>query len=105
FFPCSSTPWRLDVSPGYFVAEDAPRLIKAALSDSRVILIMRDPVDRAFSAWKMQITKGSELESFETAIYKYPHYLQHGRYGNCAQRFVDQFGRENVLFLFFEDLQ
>jgi hypothetical protein len=40
----------------------------AHLPDVRVLAMLRDPVERAYSAYKHEVARGFETESFETAI-------------------------------------
>lgn len=97
--------WCLDVSPGYLVSQAAPTQIGEVLGKPRILIIARAPLARAYSAWKMQQTKGSDLLPFEQSIRRSAHYLDHGRYATHAQRFIDRFGRENVCLLLFEDIK
>lgn len=97
--------WCLDVSPGYFVSPYAPNQIAEVLGTPRIIIIARAPLARAYSAWKMQQTKGSDLLPFEQSIRLSAHYLDHGRCATHAQRFIDSFGRENVCLLLFDDIK
>ena len=105
FFPDEPDKWWLDVSPGYFVSPEAPRQIAEVTGTPRILIIAREPVARAYSAWKMQQTKGSDLYPFEESVRRTSHYLEHGRYATHAQRFIDRFGSENVQFLLFDDLK
>jgi len=45
-----------------------PDRIKATLPEARFIVILRDPVQRAFSHWWMKQTLGAESLSFEDAV-------------------------------------
>ena len=38
--------------------------------DMKMICLLRDPVDRAFSHWEIEYTRGAEFQSFETDIEK-----------------------------------
>lgn len=45
-----------------------PERIRASLPDARLVAVLRDPVDRAFSHWWHRFSRGQESLDFETAI-------------------------------------
>ena len=57
------------------------------LPDVRVLAMLRDPVERAYSAYKHEVARGFETESFETAIE-----LEDTRLEGEAERMVDDPG-------------
>lgn len=94
-----------EVSPGYMVKEGVPEKMATLLPEARLVASLREPADRAFSAWKMQVSKGSDLRPFAEAVRREPHYLEFGRYGEQLQRVLRYFNREQVLVLEFEGLR
>jgi len=60
---------RLDSTTGYFGSEHARRQIKHAHPDARIIICLREPVSRAYSAYNWARKKQVEpLQSFENAL-------------------------------------
>jgi hypothetical protein len=54
---------------GYYVFHPfAPERIAKDLPDAKLVVMLRDPVERAFSAWKHETARGFEWESFERAL-------------------------------------
>jgi hypothetical protein len=104
FFEGEVRDWRLDVSPEYFTSPIAPRQIASTAPDARFVFVFRDPVARAWSAWKMQLTKGSDLEPFAKSVRTQATYLEHGRYAKHLRRFLKHFAKKDMLFLRTEDL-
>ncbi|MBD3343806.1 MAG: sulfotransferase [Chitinivibrionales bacterium] len=51
-----------------FYYEKAIPVIKKLFGDPKIIIILRNPVDRAFSAYKMMVRDGREELSFEEAL-------------------------------------
>jgi hypothetical protein len=106
-----------DVSPVYLLNENAAERIAAARPDARIIIVLRDPVERAFSQYMHHVRDSLETcETFEQALaeessrlaagWSWGHgYATHGHY--CAQikRYLSVFPREQVLFLDFQDMQ
>lgn len=97
---------RGETSPSYFSDPAAPGRIRAYDSDLRIIIIFRDPVDRAFSNHLHEIRKGHFTKSlaFEDGLQNNPCYLEQSCYATNLRRWFDQFPREQVLCLIFEEI-
>ncbi|WP_334142923.1 sulfotransferase [Rhabdothermincola sp.] len=95
--------------------EDAPRRLHEHNPAARVICILRDPADRAFSAYSFMRTRTFEpCEQFEQALDDEPrriaagwhhiwHYQAMGRYAEQLARLFEVFPREQVLVLLYEE--
>ena len=57
-----------EASPSYFFLPYVPERIAAALPGVKMMVILRDPVKRAFSHWWMKTTFGDESLGFREAI-------------------------------------
>jgi hypothetical protein len=93
-----------EVSPLYLCYEKSPVRIAEVLPEVKLIASLRNPVDRAFSAWRMQVTKGSETRSFSEAVREEPIYIENGRYYQQLSRYFDLFPSEQILVLPFDVL-
>jgi hypothetical protein len=83
------------------------------------ILVLRNPVERAFSAWNMETKRGAEHLSFEEAIeqesvrcrqalplqHRVFSYIDRGFYAHQVRRLFNIFGADNSLILLTEDLR
>lgn len=58
----------LDASTGYLHAPESAELIYAYNPDAKIIILLRDPLKRAFSHYKMDLGKGRVAASFESLI-------------------------------------
>lgn len=101
-----------------YFPETAER-IKAHNATMKHIAILRNPVDRAYSAFHFARSRNVEsCLTFEEALRKestrlhgkYKErseltYLSHGFYASQLERFFDSFGRSNVYIIFFEDIR
>lgn len=104
-----------DVSPSYFAYPDSALEIRARLGNPRIVLILRDPVQKAFSQYSHLLRDGRETLPFWEALQAEPErrakgygalwrYVGGGRYAEPLARFIEVFGRDQILVLFFEDL-
>ncbi len=57
-----------EASPTYFADPDAPARIARVRPDMRLILLLRDPVARAYSAYRMRVRLGREQRSWEAVV-------------------------------------
>ena len=58
----------MEASTAYLYAEESPKLISGYNSNAKVIIVLRDPLDRAFSHYKMNKNLGRTFKSFEEEI-------------------------------------
>ena len=105
-----------EASPAYIYNENAPYLIKENLPDVKIIAILRQPTDRAYSNFLH--TKRSDREnvnSFGQAIKiekerisdnwsPLYHYIQKGFYSVQLKRYYNLFPKENIKVYLFEDV-
>lgn len=105
-----------DASPSYLSDENAPHLIHEVAPDARIIILLRDPVDRAFSHYLMPVMQIAEPLSFLEAVKQdYARlekgwgiskmYVDLGLYYKPVRRYIETFGRDRVLVILLDDLQ
>ena len=108
-----------EASPIYMYWETAPDRIWKYNPKMKWILALRNPVERAFSAWNMETKRGKEKLPFAEAIEKEPErcrealplqhrvysYVDRGFYAHQVRRLFKIFGEENVLVLLSEELR
>lgn len=104
-----------EASTSYLYSPEAAREIKRFRPDAKIIVILRDPVSRAYSQYWNQVREGVESLGFEEALaaeagrreqgwwYGF-HYVDAGRYANQVANYLDLFGRDSVRVYLFEDL-
>jgi len=102
-----------EASPSYLADPDAPKLIHEVSPDAKILISLRDPVDRTFSNYLMLrrvgILKSSFLKELEISLQdeedkiKNKIILERGLYFNNIKRYFGFFGKENVKIIFFEN--
>jgi len=93
-----------EASPGYLAAAEAPARIHALIPDCRLIAILRNPVDRAHSAYQYARRSYNERADFETFLRHHPAVMEAGLYGKHVGLYLALFSRESLLVLLFEEL-
>lgn len=102
-----------EASPTYLADPEAPRLIRQVAPDSRVLISLRDPVERAFSHYLMmrnngmakasfldEIRRGLNLQSQRSLVLLRPDV---GLYHEQVKRHLDTFGAAQVKVILFEE--
>ena len=117
-----------EASPSYIFHPLVPQRIKDSLPNVKLIILLRNPVARAYSHYQGNIRKGHETKSFEEALeleqsrlagereaiiadqnypmYKYLvySYLARGVYIDQVKNWLQSFPRDQILIIKSEDL-
>ena len=96
---------RFENSPSYFHDPRAPGRARAYNPDLKVVLLLRDPVQRAFSNHLHEIVKGHVGPvTFEEGLANNPAYVEQGLYATHLSRWREAFGPDRILVLFAEEI-
>ncbi|XP_046894600.1 heparan sulfate glucosamine 3-O-sulfotransferase 2 [Hypomesus transpacificus] len=60
----------LEKTPSYFVTREAPRRIASMSQDTKLIVVVRNPVTRAISDYTQTLSKKPDIPSFEELAFK-----------------------------------
>lgn len=95
-----------DMSPSYLSSETAPTQIKEYNPNAKIIVLMRNPTDRAYSDYLYRKQKGwLPLDcTFDKACKIFPDILRHSEYGRDIVRYMELFPEGNILMLFDDDI-
>lgn len=103
---CKQSKWG-EVSPVYLWSKTAPEGIYAYNENIKIIAILRDPVERAFSQFLYRRQRGyvrDDME-FEECIATDVFVLDRSLYFKHLSRYYELFDRNQIRVLFFEDLK
>jgi hypothetical protein len=104
-----------DVSPSYFFFGACAERIAARLGGVRIIIMLRDPVEKAYSQYMHLVREGRETLDFERALAEEDRrtlagwsdmwrYRESGFFADRVARYLRLFGRERVHVILLEDL-
>ena len=106
-----------DITPIYIYWNPCIARIQAYNPHMKMIVLLRNPVDRAYSHWSMEFNRDNEADPFWKAILKEPFrrgfadqhriysYLHRGFYYQQIERLFTYFPREQCLIVKSEDLK
>lgn len=88
----------------YYLFEKVAQRIVEHFPDVKILLCLRNPVERAFSNYLYNKRRGKETApTFSQEIARQSRYIQRGFYYRYLSRFLKYFKREQVLIMFYED--
>jgi len=106
FFPPAGDAGRFaaigEISPQYFYCEECPDRIATSLPAAKLLVMLRHPVDRAYSHYGFVVQRRNFRGSFEEFLSARPTMLEKGFYSRYLDRYLRRFERERILTLVFE---
>ena len=102
-----------ETTPYYLSAKASPKRLYHYNPDMKIITILRNPIDRAYSQWNKHRRDGREFRSFSEVMedYRIGHrsrtasYVKRGLYARQIRGLWSYFPREQTLILKNEDLR
>ena len=117
-------------TPQYMSSADIPARIKQLSPNTRIVAVLKDPIKRAFSQYRMALRRGTELRTFEQAIRESlspeklaagrsttapthangyvseeDYYVPWGEYGRILANYVQLFKHDQILVVFTDELE
>lgn len=105
-----------DASPSYLWHPDVPHRIRAQVPDAKIAILLRDPVERAYSHYLMDYREGiQDLPFYDALVHDLSRrekgwgisslYFELGQYAQQVSRYLETFPPEQIRILFFEDFR
>jgi hypothetical protein len=93
-----------EATPYYLFDPPVAKRMAEIVPKARLIALLRNPVDRAYSHYQMQVKRGTEPRTFEEAMeQEHSSYVSRGIYVDQLLRWFEFFGKEQMLILKSED--
>jgi len=96
----------MEKTPGYYMTD--PQKLARVCPDAKLLMIMRNPIDRAYSEywmWKLHGLPQYNLLTFEKIVENLDHpCLDKGNYAKYLESWFQYFPREQLMFVRAEDL-
>jgi len=103
-----------ETSAFYLCLPGTAERIAQAAAEAKVIVLLREPADRAYSAYMLLVRDGRESLSFEEGLSQEAErrqkgwepmwwYKELGLYASQVKRYLEVFGRERVKVLLYEE--
>lgn len=99
---------RGEISPSYFSEPAVPERVARYVPQARILLSLRDPVERALSNHRHEVRVGHLAGpdfSFETGLHNNPMYVEQGCYATHLRNWLRYFSRADILVVLMEDIE
>src|SRR5690606_34882371 len=105
------------ITPQYMNLPITPANIHKFFPDIKLIVVLRNPIDRAYSYYSMKKRNATEHRTFEEVVDQqinledseiesvYDSYLKKSEYGKILGEYLKYFDRSQFLVLFSDDLK
>jgi Sulfotransferase domain len=95
-----------EVSPDYLGSPEAPERIHDTLgSQVQLMVTLREPAQRAFSAYLYARKHGLAKATFRETLDAVPLMLEEGRYATLLRRYLGYFPQDALFLSYFDDLK
>lgn len=95
-----------EVATKYLSRPDVAERIHKDIPNAKLVVSLRDPVDRVYSAYGYDIKKGIHSLPFEKAVKQYyTEYVERGFYYDQIQQYLAYFSQSSLLVLIYEDIK
>jgi len=91
-----------EITATYIYRPYAPERIVLVPSITKLILMVRNPVDRAYSHYGLLVKNGEYAGSFEVFLTDQPWVIQQGFYSRYLENFYQYFKKDQILVLVYE---
>jgi hypothetical protein len=93
-----------EISTQYYDCAECPERIFTTLPKIKLIIMLRHPVDRAYSHYGFVVQRRNYRGSFEDFLSTRSKALEKGFYSQYLTHYLRYFGRDQILALLFEDV-
>ncbi len=95
-----------EFTPNYLYDENAFLRVKEICPDAKLIIMLRDPVRRAYSHYQMNFQSGGgqEYSSFDDFMENHLHAFNRGLYASQIELWLSKFDKENFLIIISEEI-
>lgn len=94
-----------EASPNYLHSRTAAKNIRTHIPHAKLIVSLRNPVDKTISLHGMLYRQDKERRSLDEALWTDERLLHGGRYYDDLRHYMELFGKDQVKVLLFEDLK
>jgi Sulfotransferase domain len=91
-----------EITPQYIYNPEAPCHIRACIPDCKLIAILRNPVERAYSEYGLRVRNRAVQQPFSSFLEQERGAYERGFYTQQLERYLRYFPRHHMLVLIFE---
>jgi len=95
-----------EICPAYLWDDQAAARIKSFDPKLKLFMLLRNPIERTYSAYRFYVQRGTVQLDFMNAFHRHKALLaDRSSYAMQVQRYLDLFSRENIHIFLYDDLR
>ena len=91
-----------EITPFYLYYDDCLKRILKMPSITKLMVVLRNPIDRTYSHYGCLVRDGKYIGSFEDCMYQHPEIVQQSFYSEHLNKYFHHFEKEQILILIYE---
>lgn len=98
-------------TPAYFhMSDERIRIMKSIIPDAKLILLLRDPIDRGWSHARMEVSNYGQRDLSRTDVWRLVAHLANARnrmrsnYAKSIKRWLKYYNRDQLMIAYYDDL-
>jgi Sulfotransferase domain len=92
-----------EISPQYLYCAECPERIHITLPEAKLVVMLRHPVDRAYSNYGFTVKRGRYDGTFKDFVASRPNALEWGFYSRYLRRYLEFFDKSRLFGMLFEE--
>lgn len=106
FAPASNAQLSGEYTPDYLPKRYALDRLISDVPEAKLLVLLRDPVERAESAYQLFKSRGRiEEDEFLSALKRHDHLIDYGRYAEQLEYLFEHKSRSDVMIILFDDVK
>lgn len=94
-----------EATPNYFATENVPKRIHRYFPNTKLILMLRHPIDRLYSAYKLNCGNNNVIETFESFIKRKQIMVEEGLYYKHLLEYLEYYTMDDIHISFYAELR
>ncbi len=94
-----------EVCTSYLFSREAPARLRDSLPDVKLMMTLREPVERTYSSYLYMVKHGTAAGSFREVLETRPRILDPSRYATLVGNYLQHFDRSSLYCSVFDDLR
>ena len=94
-----------EICHDYIVSEEAPGRIAKSLPGVKLMMFLREPVERSYSAFLYRVKHGVMTGTFGEAMQEHPQIFRNSFYADFIRVYLEHFDAKDILLFAFDDLK
>ncbi|MDJ0701607.1 MAG: sulfotransferase [Woeseiaceae bacterium] len=94
-----------EITPNYLNVEAALQRMSDTIPDARIFVVLREPISRAYSSYRLLYNEHFQGRTFEEACAASPYMIRLSKYADDLQRAFSLYDRDKIAIFLYDDVR